>query len=76
MNELILTVESESELGLGIEAESELSLGVERSVGITNYDALTNKPLIEDVPLVGNKTFKQLGLEAMTPQEIDQMIYG
>lgn len=45
-----------------------------------NYDPLINKPRIEGNELIGDKTFLQLGLLEITPQEIDDMfdelIYG
>ena len=40
-----------------------------------NYDNLINKPSIEDVVLQGNKTFKQLGMEALSVQEIEMILY-
>lgn len=41
-----------------------------------DYNELNNKPKIEGVRLVGNKTFPELGLSAITEQEIDNLIYG
>lgn len=41
-----------------------------------NYNELNNKPKIEGVELVGNKTFPDLGLNTITEQEIDNLIYG
>lgn len=76
MNEITLDIQGRQSIDLSVAGGSALSLGIERSTGTSNYNALVNKPSIEDVTLVGNKTFKQLGLEAMTEQEIDQMIYG
>lgn len=46
------------------------------SGGTNDYEDLKNKPSIEGVELVGNKGFPELGLEAMTPQEIDEILYG
>lgn len=71
-----LAIESTPSIGLSVEGRQDISLSIGKASGTSNYEALINKPSIEDVTLVGNKTFKQLGLEAMTPQEIDQMIYG
>ena len=76
MNAITLDVQGGQTIGLAVSGDSAISLGVERAAGTGNYNALTNKPSIEDVTLTGNKTFRQLGLEPMTPQEIDQMIYG
>ena len=40
-----------------------------------DYNALANKPSIEDVILQGNKTFKQLGMESATTAEIESILY-
>ena len=38
------------------------------------YPALNNKPQIESVELVGNKSFKDLGLSQITNMQIEQII--
>lgn len=38
-----------------------LSLGMERVRATGDYEKLTNKPSINEVELVGNKTFEDLG---------------
>ena len=38
--------------------------------GFTSYEQLDNKPSIEDVTLVGNKTFEELGLESIDNSEL------
>ena len=38
--------------------------------GEKNYNELSNKPSIEQVELVGNKNFSDLGLETMSNMEI------
>lgn len=47
---------------------------------VTNYEALTNKPQINDVTLIGNKTSHELKLQdemdEITAQDIDNIIYG
>lgn len=40
-----------------------------------DYNALANKPSIEDVVLEGNKTFKQLGMDSATVAEIERILY-
>jgi len=42
--------------------------------GTANYAALTNKPRIENVVLTGNKTFSDLGLNALTNLQIEQLL--
>lgn len=48
--------------------------------GTNNYEKLYNKPQINDITLIGNKTSEELGLEPtisdITEQDIDEMIYG
>lgn len=44
------------------------------SGGSNDYDALTNKPQINDVALTGNKTFEELGLRTATNSEISEII--
>lgn len=41
-----------------------------------DYEKLVNKPKIEGNELIGDKTYPQLGLEEITNQEIDDVIYG
>lgn len=38
-----------------------------------NYNNLRNKPSIEDVELIGNKTFEELGLAEIDNLEIDKL---
>ena len=51
-----------------------------RGIGQISYPTLADKPAIEGNVLIGDKTFKQLGLDEITPQEIDdlfdELIYG
>ena len=44
--------------------------------GSNNYEELTNKPSIEGTTLVGDKTLPDIGVNVITPQEIDLLIYG
>ena len=49
-------------------------------VPVGTYADLPDKPMIEGNVLIGDKTYKQLGLDEITPQEIDELfdelIYG
>ena len=40
----------------------------------SDYEDLSNKPSIEDVVLMGNKSFSDLGLEALTNEEIEALL--
>lgn len=42
--------------------------------GTDDYNKLRNKPSIEDVTLVGNKTFPELGLHHITNMEIEHLL--
>lgn len=42
--------------------------------GVTNYPALTNKPQIEGVTLVGDLTFEDLTLRGLSNIEIEDLI--
>lgn len=53
-----------------------IPLGVEATGGTNDYNRLINKPRINDEELIGNKTFTDLHLDAITPQQIDEIMYG
>lgn len=40
---------------------------------IADYSLLTNKPQINDVTLIGNKSFEELGIQTMTNLEIKEI---
>lgn len=44
-----------------------------RAPGASNYTDLTNKPQINDVTLVGNKSFSDLGLIPISDEEIEAL---
>ena len=47
--------------------------GIQGPPGTTNYNDLTNKPSIESVELIGNKTFDDL-IETISNAEIDAFL--
>ena len=59
-----------------------IEFGVEKSGGGSggNYATLTNKPQINGVTLIGNKTSKELKvqdeMDEISEQEIDIILYG
>lgn len=64
-------------LDMDIYSDSIIDMEVDREgTGTNDYNALVNKPKIEGVTLKGDKTFKQLGLESMTEQDIDNILFG
>ena len=57
--------------------EMGLSTPIVATSTVTNdYEKLTNKPSIENVELVGNKTFEQLGYGIASFTDIDHILYG
>lgn len=73
---LSVSVQGDPRLQVGTGGATRLSLSEAAAGGTTDYGVLHNKPRIEGRELVGDKTFGQLGLEPMTLQEIDDMLYG
>lgn len=77
---LEITIAASKPINMEIQNEKDINLSLGESKGTTNYVALSNKPQINDVTLIGNKTSKELHLEheldVITPQEIDTMIFG
>ena len=79
MNETIdidIEINTDSNIDTDIQtSDGEIDTDIEISTGGTNdYNDLINKPSIEGVELVGDKTLEELGVEALTPQEIDAII--
>lgn len=76
-NELIGIISSEGELKGVIEDNSFNVIvqiaesGPPGPPGTTNYNDLTNKPKIESVELIGNKTLDEIGVRTITENEID-----
>ena len=79
MNETIdidIEINTDSSIDTDIQtSDGEIDTDIEISTGGTNdYNDLINKPSIEGVELIGDKTLEELGVEALTPQEIDAII--
>lgn len=79
MNETIdidIEINTDSSIDTDIQtSDGEIDTDIEISTGGTNdYNDLVNKPSIEGVELIGDKTLEELGVEALTPQEIDAII--
>lgn len=43
--------------------------------GTRDYELLINKPQIEGVTLIGNKTFEELTLIGLTNEELEALLY-
>lgn len=83
INDISIAIDSTDELNLSVGSTSELSLSVDStnslnfdlvqgsgSGGTNDYNQLTNKPRIEDVVLIGNKSFENLGLIPITTADL------
>lgn len=75
-------VESGSGFGasFGEDQSMKSKFGEVQRVSTDDYEKLYNKPQIEGNTLIGDKSFVDLGLGEITPQDIDdlfdEMIYG
>lgn len=74
MIELTMTGKASAEMQMA--SKGSVTLSVDGARGTSHYPALTDKPKIEGVTLLGDKSFEQLGLSAVTLQEIDNLIFG
>lgn len=52
-----------------IELNDEIDLSITNATGTTNYQKLSNKPSINDITLVGNKTSEDLGIQNVITSE-------
>lgn len=77
---LEITIANTPSIDMQIDNTRNIDLNLGEHKCTTNYEAFSNKPQINDVTLIGNKTSKELHLEheldVITPQEIDTMIFG
>ena len=75
MNKTNIPVQVELELESNTH---EYTLGVEENIGITggtnDYEKLKNKPSINGVELIKNKSFDDLGMSIITNQELEDML--
>lgn len=46
-----------------------------QTVETGDYNNLSNKPSIEGNTLIGDKSFRQLGLDTLSVQEIEKILY-
>lgn len=77
MIDIDIEIDNESSIDTDIQtSDGEIDTDIEISTGsgTNDYNDLINKPSIEGVELVGDKTLEELGVEALTPQEIDELL--
>lgn len=70
------TIQTAETLSGALSSQESLSgtLGVPTVVGQTNYERLNNKPSIESVTLIGDKTFSDLGLSAIEADDLIEIL--
>ena len=75
-----LDIKKPNKIDVDIERNNLITLDIRSQSGTTNYNALTNKPQINGVTLVGNKLdyelYLQHEMDEITAQDIDRIIYG
>ena len=75
-----LEIEKNNSIDMTIDRNNNINLDFGGQYCNTNYNILTNKPKINDVTLINNKTSKELGLQdkmdEITMQDIDNIIFG
>lgn len=76
MNIVELEVKQEHGVSLDLKSRGDISLGIEPGSGTTDYNRLSGKPSIEGHTLIGDSTLPQIGVNDITPQSIDNIIYG
>ena len=79
MNNEILTMENDCEEFIIIEpGAKEIVTFEENTGGTSNYEYLTNKPQINNITLIGNKTSRDLKLqdemEALSNMDIENLL--
>lgn len=57
-----------------ISSNKQLTGELNRAFSVADYNLLSNKPAIEGVTLIGNRTFIELGLISLTNFEIEDML--
>ena len=71
-----LTVAENDAVTLGLDSgdNAALNVGSTTVVSVNDYNDLRNKPSIEGVELVGDKSFEELNLQSLTNSELENML--
>lgn len=69
--------ETDGTMGVSFAQDNDFSVkfGGAQIVATGDYNALTNKPSIEGHTLVGDKSFKELGMDTLEAWEIEKILY-
>lgn len=71
-----MTVKGSAPVTAKVGGKPAITAGISAPHGTSYYPALIGKPRIEGVTLEGDKSFGELGLGDITPQDIDKMLFG
>ena len=71
-----LTVAENDAVTLGLDSgdNAALNVGSTTVVSVNDYNVLRNKPSIEGVELIGDKSFEELNLQRLTNTELENML--
>lgn len=71
-----LTVAEPDTVTLGLDLSDNAMLNVESTtvVSVDDYNKLYNKPSIEGIELVGDKSFEELNLQTLTNTELENIL--
>lgn len=71
-----LTVAEPDTVMLGLDSSDNARLNVESTtvVSVDDYNRLYNKPSIEGIELVGDKSFEELNLQTLTNTELENIL--
>ena len=71
-----LTVAENDAVTLGLDSgdNAALNVGSTTVVTVNDYNDLRNKPSIEGVELIGDKSFEELNLQRLTNTELENML--
>lgn len=75
-NDLNLSLDSTNDLNLSLETPVPLTFQLDQgnSEGVRDYESLLNKPSIQNVVLIGNKNFEDLGLNPISANDLLEIL--
>lgn len=76
--DIAIPVDDVSEYRIQLPGEECFTANLDSAVRVTatSYHSLTDKPKIEGVTLDGDKSFQELGLNDISAQDIDEIMFG
>ena len=80
-NDIYIEIGSKPKVNLTLDNNEPINIDIDTSTSVVPpYDVLPNKPQINNVTLIGNKTSRQLGLQdeldMADEHDIDEILYG